>query len=361
MRKTILYSGWVGFGNQGDDLCYDIFKRSMGLKAKAHGISLEIKGIFPDSFNEFALSRINPDLVVLGAGSLFEPIYLKPLVLAQQNRIPTAIWGSGFDSLFPEPLEASLIDPDSAFIIRQVVQRADQIGIRGPYTMNMLQTIGAVNPGLEIVGDPGLLLTKQNEAITLGEINKVKKPIIAVNWGSAANKVLGGSERAMAQSLAKVLAQLTTNYTIVIYPLWSQDIAPCRALYDLINQPGSTLLLHRVPTADELIDLYRKSTLSINMKLHASVFSAATNCPFITLAYRMKGYDFAKSLDWENFVFLFSDNQLEAKVSSAVLELTDNIENYTIKLKNKKDEYHSKLSSFGDQMIALLQAEGEIR
>ena len=32
--------------------------------------------LYPSRFDEFTLARINPDLVVLGAGSLFELVYL---------------------------------------------------------------------------------------------------------------------------------------------------------------------------------------------------------------------------------------------------------------------------------------------
>lgn len=354
MKKTILYSGWVGFGNQGDDLCYEIFKNNMAIKAKKQGINLKIKGIFPDHFNAFHLSQINPNLVVLGAGSLFEPTYLSPLTLAQQNNIPTVIWGSGFDSLLPEPLETNLLDPDSAFLIRQVVQKVDRVGIRGPYTLNMLQTIGAVNSDLKIVGDPGLHFTKQNAAVLLKEIEQITDPILAVNWGTAANKVFGGSEKTTAQNLARALAHLTKDYKLVIYPLWAQDIAACRALHEQIDQPASTVVLNRVPDADELIDLYQKSTLSINMKLHANVFSAASNCPFICLAYRMKSYDFARSLDWDDFIFMFSDPNLETNICSAVLNLTNKIGQYKKKLKGKKEGYIQQLSLLEDQILELL-------
>src|SRR5690554_4080701 len=102
--KRILYIGWLGHNNHGDDLCYEIFKQAMHAAANQAKLKLAFTGIFPAAFNEFALARIDPDLVVLGAGSLFEPVYLKPLVLAQQHGIPTAIWGSGYDSTGDIPI-----------------------------------------------------------------------------------------------------------------------------------------------------------------------------------------------------------------------------------------------------------------
>lgn len=353
MNRTILYVGWVGFGNQGDDVCYAIFVDSMSRQAKKQGMNLTINGIFPTNFNEFSLARMNPDLVVLGAGSLFEPVYLKPLVLAAQHSIPTAIWGSGYDSMLMSPIDPSRIDPDSAFMIRQVVQNATLIGVRGPYTMEMLEAIGATNPGLQIVGDPGLLLEKQAQEVSLPELESLHEPIIAVNWGTASNKVLGGDEKSVAEDLRTVLAELPKDYTIVVFPVWGKDIDPCRSLYAALDQPN-TVLLDRVPTVDEMVDLYRRSTLSVNMKLHAGVFSASQCCPFVSLAYRMKCHDFASSLDWSEFSILFSDQDRRTKLRLAVEKLLAERARYTEILTSKKDIYITKLSLLQNNMVSLL-------
>ncbi len=353
MIKTILYIGWVGFGNQGDDVCYTIFVESMLRQARTEGIALEIKSNFPTNFNEFSLARVKPDLVVLGAGSLFEPVYLKPLVLAGQHGIPTAIWGSGYDSMLTSPIQANLIDPDSAFMIRQVVQNARLIGVRGPYTMEMLNAVGAANPTLHIVGDPGLLLSSSGQIANLPELESVDGPVIAVNWGTAANKVLGGDEKSVAEDLRAALAELPRDYTIALYPVWGKDIASCQSLHASLTRPNS-IVLDRVPTIDEMIALYQRSLFSVNMKLHAGVFSAAQNCPFISLAYRMKGHDFASSLDWTDFSILFSDADRKTKMRLAMEKLLAQREKYNAALTTKKNTYVTKLFKLQDDIISLL-------
>ena len=53
MTKTVLYIGWVGFGNLGDDLCFDIFSETMSERAAEKGLRLEIKGLFPPASASF--------------------------------------------------------------------------------------------------------------------------------------------------------------------------------------------------------------------------------------------------------------------------------------------------------------------
>lgn len=354
MRRTILYIGWVGFGNHGDDLCYDLFVQNMTAKATSQGKDLEIKALFPANFNEYSLVRLNPDLVVLGAGSLFEPVYLKPLILAQQHAIPTAIWGSGYDSMLPSPIDPTLIDPDSAFMIRQVVQNADIIGVRGPYTMEMLSAIGADHPELHISGDPGLLLKEQESEVGLEDLVVFEKPLLTVNWGTAANKVLGGDEGKVAQDLVEVLSKLTDEYTIAIYPVWPKDINACQKLHALIENRKTVYCLKRVPTVAELIDLYKRSKLTINMKLHANVFSAALNVPFVCLAYRMKGWDFARSLNWADFTISFSEGNRVEKIGVAFQSLSNDYAVQKARLAEQTNDYKTRLSMLTNKIIALL-------
>lgn len=354
MRKVVLYIGWVGFGNHGDDVCFQIFSDQLAARAQGQSIDLELRALFPSSFTEYSLARLQPDLVVLGAGSLFEPVYLKPLVLAQQNAIPTAIWGSGWDSLLPTPIPAEQIDPDCAYLIRRVVQETEVVGVRGPYTLEMLEKIGADHPLLHISGDPGLLLAKTTASSPLWRRDRLGKPIIAVNWGTAGNKVLGQDEEAVTRDLAAVLEELAADYALVVYPVWERDLAPCQKLRALLPASDSIFCPNRVPSIEELIDLYEQSLFSINMKLHASVFSAALGLPFISLAYRMKCWDFAHSLDWQDFAILFSEENRRTRLTSAVRELARSLEERRAQLAKGREELSGRLAQLTDALFALL-------
>ncbi|MGI6037820.1 MAG: polysaccharide pyruvyl transferase family protein [Limnochordia bacterium] len=365
MKRHILYIGWVGFGNLGDDLCQDLFVEKITEKAQGQGIDLTVTALFPPTdFDEYQLWQRRPHLVVLGAGSLIEPLYLRPLVLAQQQGIPTAIWGSGHDGLSLEELKILQqggrldpfnFDPDTAYALRQCVGKVDAIGLRGPYTVGFLDTIGVTHPAIDICGDPGLLLAPsgQKPPQDLGHLLASSKPMVAVNWGTAFNRVYGGDEGAVGAQLARVLKELQDPFTFLIYPLWDKDLPACRAL---AKACGQVRLLDRVPTRRELVNIYQQSSLSINMKLHGNVFSAALGCPFISLAYRSKSFDFAASLDCLELVVPFDAEDLAEALTEKIVMLSQKGDDYRTKLISKGGSYRQRLDRLLERMGTLLAA-----
>lgn len=347
MKKRLLYVGWVGFGNHGDDICQDVFVKRFTARAEEAGIELEVTALFPSAFDEFTLARLRPDLVVLGAGSLFELIYLKPLVLAQQYGIPTAIWGSGVDGLSEEPD----VPHDLAFAIRQVVSQAGAVGVRGPYTLKVLEKVGAFHPYLTVTGDPGLLWENKTQAKT--EIQKHTTRQIAVNWGTARNNVIGESENAVAAALAHFLKNIDDKYSIVIYPVWHRDLEPCRRLADMVDS-RQVHVWDKVPTPEDLMGIYEKSVCSINMKLHANIFSAAVGCPFISLAYRWKCIDFAQSITFDEWVLPFSEPELSMKLQQSFENLVNTRESIVEQLTNEVQQARERLKQLEDEIWHLL-------
>ncbi|NLM38974.1 MAG: hypothetical protein GX205_02875 [Firmicutes bacterium] len=348
MKKRILYIGWVGFGNHGDDICRDVFIRRFKDRAAEASIDLEVTALFPSAFDELALARLRPDLVVLGAGSLFELIYLKPLVLAQQYGIPTAIWGSGVDGLSAEPD----VPHDLAYAIRQVVNQAGAIGLRGPYTRMVLEKVGAAHPYLMVTGDPGLLWEKK----THGEANPPSGSprTIAINWGTARNNVMGGDERQVADALAQFLQNIKKQYQLLIYPMWHADLEPCLRLADMVGS-RDVCVLEEVPSPEELMAIYEKSVCSINMKLHANIFSAAAGCPFISLAYRWKCIDFAQSVECDEWVLPFSEPGLAAKLQRSFDKLLSTRDSVREHLKTQVNQAREKLGQLENEIWGLLQ------
>jgi len=335
MNGRILYIGWVGFGNHGDDICVDIFSRRFR--------QAEVIPIFPSRFDELASARLNPSLVVLGAGSLLELIYLEPLHLAQQAGIPTVIWGSGYDSAG----EGMEIPSDLAYALRQIVPQVHAVGVRGPLTLQALQEIGAVHAELSATGDPGLLWAPDPSEETPTEQ-------IAVNWGTAYNNVLGRDEPGVAAQLAKVLRALTEKFRLLIYPVWRNDIASCRALAEAVGRPEQVDVLDRVPLPEELAHIYRSSLLSINMKLHANVFSAALDCPFVALAYRWKCVDFAESVGCRDFCILFNDPHFADRLLDAVTSTAERLNQRKRLLSQQVTAAQKRTAALEKKIAALL-------
>ena len=104
----ILYVGWVGFGNLGDDVCRDLFIAHFRRALLSQGRDCKVRTVSHRGITEEAMLEFRPHLVVLGAGSLLTLPYLQPLRLAQKHGIPTAMWGTGFDKLSARHLQELL-------------------------------------------------------------------------------------------------------------------------------------------------------------------------------------------------------------------------------------------------------------
>lgn len=356
MKRTILYIGWVGFGNYGDDLCRDLFLSRMTTATKDHGIELEVRSIFPSTnFDERDLLRIRPDLVVLGAGSLFEPIYLRPLVYAGQKSIPTVIWGSGVD-LLSETLDPLAISPDTAYMIRQVVNNSRLVGVRGPRTLEILHGLGCAHPTLHISGDPGLLFAEDPAEQEFSRHRPVLSSVpatIGVNWGTALNRVFGGNEQLAQRQLAEALRELTNRYKVIIYPIWERDTSHCQRLADQVGASNQLACLN-LPTVAELKNLYSQCLFTINLKLHANVFSASFNCPFIPLAYRSKTLDFAESMEYDDLTIPLSSKELTANLLTNLDILSSQLPLYRQRLKDNKTRYAKNLALLEQEMLAIM-------
>lgn len=348
INRRVLYIGWVGFGNHGDDICRDVFMQRFGAAVRQCGIDLDVIALYPSRFDEFTLARINPDLVVLGAGSLFELVYLRPLSLAQQAGIPTAIWGSGYDSTAEEPE----IPHDLAYAIRQVVAESQVVGVRGPYTVRALESVGAVREDLLVTGDPGLLWSP--DPLDTLEPGSGSVPQLAVNWGTAYDNVLGKNEQRVAAALAEVLRDAAANFRLLLYPMWHRDIEPCLALANSIGWPDRVRVMTEVPSPQELQKIYRLSLFSINMKLHASIFSAALGCPFISLAYRWKCMDFAESVACGDLAIPFGDPHLAERLRAAIDRITADPAEHRDHLTEQISAARLRLAELEQRMVEIL-------
>lgn len=347
-KRRVLYIGWVGFGNHGDDLCLDIFKSRLAATAQEHELEIEVLALYPSRFDEFTLARLQPDLVVLGAGSLFELVYLKPLILAQQAGIPTAVWGSGYDGMQEDPV----MPHDLAYAVRQVLSRAEAVGIRGPYTLRALANAGVPEESIAMVGDPGLLWLADEAAPSEGEREQL--PRLAVNWGTAYNNVLGGDEKETAAQVAEALFGLSSRFRLLFYPVWHRDIEPCRALAEVVGRERRVEVMTEVPTPQELKAVFIGSLCSINMKLHASVFSAAAGCPFVSLAYRWKCVDFAQSVGWERLAIPFSEPNLAAALQEAIEQITADPQGHRHRLAQQVAAVRQRLNKLEEQIFNIL-------
>ncbi|MER2171634.1 MAG: polysaccharide pyruvyl transferase family protein, partial [Psychrobacillus psychrodurans] len=325
--KKILYIGWIGFNNLGDELLWHIFRDTCANYLDMDKITLKptLPGTDTKNLEEF-------DTVVLGGGSLLLPGYLQILQNAIQNGKSVLIWGSGLDWIEEPTLELLLNNQLTSLeknfkqkdvdVLEDVLEQALFVGVRGPLTKKAIEIMVGKEKSrkVKVIGDPALLM--QNANLLLSQ---EKEKIIGINWGTTFNRLYGANENLVEEQLVETAKRLIDKgYKILIYTVWTNDIPHCERLYNKINDPENVELDKNLYTEQQLIFQLSKCTATINFKLHANMLSLAANVPSIPLGYRFKVFDFAALLELPLLVVSTSSKKLSADLLDRISMIEKN-------------------------------------
>ncbi len=335
--NKILYLGWVGRKNLGDDLMLNVFKSIMSRENDNKEIQ-----IIP-SFPEINLNNIdNYDIIVLGGGSLIlEDGFINTLYKATKKNKKIFIWGSGVDNrtsnLSVEKsiskhkcIHNNVIKKEFINKLIEVLLNSNFIGVRGPLTFKFLKDIGINKDRIDIIGDPGFMLEYKAKD-NLSRNNK----IIGLNWGNSNNVIYGQNEIEVENQLVKAIHILINmGYKIYIYTVWDKDIKHNERIYKKIDDKTNVVLSTELYTENELMERIANFDLTINFKLHSNLISLACDVPFIPLGYRLKVYDFAQSIKLGNIVVDTASKEIKENIINNVEYIVKNrdflISNYNI-------------------------------
>jgi polysaccharide pyruvyl transferase WcaK-like protein len=359
-NKNILYLGWLGYGNIGDDLLYDVFKKM-------------VLSISPDTIVNYycplpnkKIDKKNYDLVVLGGGSLLgkyiapstSPFVLFCLELVKEG-IPLAIWGSGLDLRSKEYtqsiisnykqnvcFEVSNLSPNPDYSV--IVEHSQRTGVRGNITKYLLNSTK-----VEVIGDAGIIFDRVFPNIPdFQEFEHISpgNKLVLINWGTSFNRILGQDEQRVEDELKKVVDELLNDgYEIVIYPVWGKDIAVCKEFAKGFS--GRKLkCIDKLYNVFQISNLIKKCRFTINFKLHANILSMAYQKPFICLSYGLKGYDFCDSINSLNLC-LPTDSIKEKNILEKINHINSNYNILENKYRKFINVYHKKHLDFISNIV----------
>ena len=366
-KKNLLYLGYVGFHNLGDEVCYQAFLQLMKPYAsRVHIIlyDLACKPHMEEIHRQTPLAG-----VVLGGGSLLQgTAFVKPASQAAALQLPLFLFGTGID-YFDESYVRSLMDKDkratapgmfdgkelSESDIAHIIKSCRCGGVRGPLTERFLSRVDHKKK-IGIMGDSGLVYTPKKDASLLGALfvnENTGNKIAAVNWGSSLGCVYGYDEQRVMIGLAEGIRHLTgRGYDIVIYPMWDNDIEPCRRLCHAVGRPDICKLVSYVPSIDAICTLLKKATLSIGFKLHANILSALMGTPFVSLAYRSKCYDFALSVGMLSHCVSTASFQIGSFIAGHETYMADHCDEIIKNIAAHRDDYRQKYAAFVRSLCA---------
>lgn len=319
----ILYIAWIGMNNTGDELMFDIFKEKYG-----NGNEIVGKNC-PAEFSDFE----GFDLVCLGGGSILLEGYINIMYEAMRQGKKIMVWGSSYDELlgedFIDVLEKSSIpiyiySDFTEEKLNEVAKNAVFFGVRGPLTYKILEKSNVDMTNVVVSGDVGMLLKGKGMGGTNFNFDN-KDKVVAVNTGTSFNRIYGGREdlvqKALAQSCEKLLKK---GYKIYLYALWHEDLDMLLDLYKELDDKENVTLDIFIRRGNEIFTILEKCVFTINLKLHASIISATAGTPFISLGYRLKAYDFVKSIDCEELNISTGVDNLEEEIDKRVKYIEEN-------------------------------------
>ncbi|NLZ47194.1 MAG: polysaccharide pyruvyl transferase family protein [Clostridiales bacterium] len=364
--KKILYLGWIGYGNIGDDLLFDVFKKMIS------NISSDIVVNYYCPFSKKNINLKDYDLVVLGGGSLLgkhsessiSPFVLYSLKVVQEG-IPLVIWGSGIDVRIREYADKflnSYIDKNKNATLssnpyyKTIINYSKAAGVRGNLTKYIINL-----DKVETIGDPGIIFDKVFPNIPdfkdFADI-KASNKLVLINWGTSFNRILGQSEEAIKEELKKVINKLLNHgYEIVIYPVWEKDIEACKNLAsDFVGK--KVKCIDKLYNVYQIISLIKKCKFTINFKLHANILSMAYKKPFICLSYGLKGYDFCDSIN-STKLCIFTDEVKAENILEKINYIRLNYRDLQNKFNKFINIYYKKHLDFIDNIVKITKVSGE--
>ncbi len=337
--KNILYLGWLGQGNVGDDVLFELFKTLFYKYSTLHQKNIAVN---IDTFHQdrrYQMSLNSYDLIVLGGGSLIHLAYwINICKEAMHLNIPVVSWGSGIDGYYKNDHEITE-KAESMKQFKSFYENIDYLSVRGPLSKKIVEKIGVKNE-IHEVGDPVLLYVDETYGDKMDNTNNNK--LILINWGTSYNSIFGNNEENVENELVKVIHELLAKgYKVKVYPIWTEDILAVQKLTAKVADKrceAQTVVYDAKGTQKVIQD----SFLTINMKLHANILSASANKPFISLAYRGKCFDFSHTVQCLDYTI--ATDQLTA--SKIIQLVTDINKNYDVIVNNfirAKQRYHPRL------------------
>ncbi|WP_368654246.1 polysaccharide pyruvyl transferase family protein [Ornithinibacillus sp. 4-3] len=349
--KRVLYIGWIGYNNLGDELMYECFKEEFYKLGNSYKLDLvNNEKRYLDNAN-----LADYDLIVLGGGSILsgadypiQPYIIDTLYRALQLNKKIMIWGSGIDWVPKSYISDAKIDflkTTESFRkkLNTVFDQSVWSGVRGPLSQQVLQQVGVKNEVL-ISGDPAFLLSDPMNKNLFPPPFLADDKVIGVNWGTSYHRIYGGNEFTLEDRFANALNQLVEKgYKIYFYIMWETDLEPTKRLAAKLTDQSAYKLDEKLYSADRLMALMKHFVFTINFKLHASYLSLAAQVPFIALAYRFKAFDFALSILLEELAIATDEVNLADQIISLEEKILKESSDIIEIMEKHKQYYRSKL------------------
>lgn len=332
--KTIVISGYYGFGNSGDEAVLHAILLALREEGRKHQMTIEpiVLSIDPKSTERVhgvkAVHRLHmmkliscirkSDGLISGGGSMLQdttglrtiPYYLSIIKLAQLLGKPTFIYSQGMG-----PIRHKSYYP----LIRHTFDRSQYISVRDEESVNLIRKIGVKVKDIDIVSDPVMGLPLQlGDSRNASASNQL--PVIGVSVR------LWHPERHDLQQITEALRMILNERKVALRFLPFFPPGDTEASRYIIEQLGSgfedviTIADHAVYPQD-MLEQVSSCDLIMGMRLHSLIYAASYFIPMIGISYDPKIDYFLRRLEMEA---VGSTDQLNPQdIAAEALQLLD--------------------------------------
>jgi polysaccharide pyruvyl transferase WcaK-like protein len=284
--REIVYLGWQGFGNFGDDLLHETWRLALGrpleVEAPLNGSGYRRRIV------RFAADRLrligSERIVLLGGGTTVGfANWAAHVDLARRCYGARAVITAGAGAAASHDLYSTSAQPQDWSAWR-AVRNVVLMGVRGPSTAREVEAAGMPAP---VVGDPALLYPE------LRAVEPVAGPArIGVALGSDPTSrfdlaVIGAAvdRHAAAEGISEV----------VLFALSDADRTTARELAAMLETP--TRIHEYVPGGvHETMQELAGCSVVVSERLHGAIPAVALGVPTVPLSYASKCDDFWESV-----------------------------------------------------------------
>ena len=307
--SKIVISGYYGFANAGDEAMLAAIVKA--LRSTENSVELTVISGNPQvtaaKYGVSSIHRFNPleifcslrscDLLLSGGGSLLQDVtskrsllyYLSILALGQLLGKRVMLFAQGIG-----PIHSGLLRKLTKFVCSHV----DLITVRDQDSLYELRHIGIPPEKVELTADAVFTLPQENreQGRLLLEQQGVPmdRMLIAISvrkWQEDDRYLL---------ELAKAADILSREYAahVVILPLqYPVDVPACQRLrHFMVHKEACTVLQNNCDT-EQFLSLMGNFQLLIGTRLHALIFAAVMERPFVAVSYDPKIDGFVKDIN----------------------------------------------------------------
>ena len=308
--SKILISGYYGFSNAGDEAMLTAILTSLQKAGKNLEITVlsghpketarkhQVKAIHRFAFGQIFLAMLHTDLLLSGGGSLLQDVtsskslyyYLSILFLAKLLGKKVMLFAQGIG-----PIRSAFAKKITTF----VCQKADLITVRDDGSLEELKSMGFSEQKVFVTADAVFSLKRADKKLgkkILAQVGLGTKPIIAF-----ALRQWQGEDR-FIREFALAAEELRDKYQaeIVFLPLqFPADKYLSDKVVAAMSSSKDTFIMQESFSTEEYMGIISNVSLLIGMRLHALVFGALSNVPFLAISYDPKVDRFVNSMAGE--------------------------------------------------------------